>query len=112
MLNVNVSLSVSDSVSTFLWILCGELYNNVSLYSCYPGFLAFVKQMEWVRSQWAAAEAENIRLQGELDEALKTMAKWENKFAHVRKLLDGEKRERNIILKKYNDLVRYTYSRS
>lgn len=62
--------------------------------------------MEWVRSQWAAAEAENIRLQGELDEALKTMAKWEGKFAHVRKLLDGEKRERNIILKKYNDLVR------
>ncbi|XP_045773281.1 rac GTPase-activating protein 1-like [Maniola jurtina] len=67
-------------------------------------FLAFLKQMDWVRTQWAAAEAENVRLQGELDEALKTLSKWENKFAHVRKLLDGEKRERNIVLKKYNDL--------
>ncbi|XP_039753641.1 rac GTPase-activating protein 1-like [Pararge aegeria] len=67
-------------------------------------FLAFLKQMDWVRTQWAAAEAENARLQGELDEALKTLSKWENKFAHVRKLLDGEKRERNIVLKKYNDL--------
>lgn len=85
-----------------LLLYCTKTYwNNVYC----PGFLAFVKQMEWVRSQWAAAEAENIRLQGELDEALKTMAKWEGKFAHVRKLLDGEKRERNIILKKYNDLV-------
>ncbi|XP_052741230.1 rac GTPase-activating protein 1 [Bicyclus anynana] len=67
-------------------------------------FLAFLKQMDWVRTQWAAAEAENVRLQGELDEALKTLSKWENKFTHVRKLLDGEKRERNIVLKKYNDL--------
>ncbi|XP_075978175.1 rac GTPase-activating protein 1-like isoform X2 [Anticarsia gemmatalis] len=67
-------------------------------------FLAFVKQMEWVRGQWAAAEAESARLQSELDEALRTLAKWEAKFAHVRKLLDGEKRERNIVLKKYSEL--------
>ncbi|XP_004925178.1 rac GTPase-activating protein 1 isoform X1 [Bombyx mori] len=67
-------------------------------------FLAFLKQMEWVRCQWAAAESEAVRLQSELDEALKTLGKWESKFAHVRKLLDGEKRERNIILKKYNEL--------
>ncbi|KAL0883417.1 hypothetical protein ABMA27_016801 [Loxostege sticticalis] len=67
-------------------------------------FLAFVKQMEWVRSQWAAAEAEASRLQVELDEAHKTLSKWEAKFAHVRKLLDGEKRERNIVLKKYSEL--------
>lgn len=63
--------------------------------------------MEWVRTQWAAAEAEAARLQTELDEALKTLSKWEAKFAHVRKLLDGEKRERNIILKKYNELVSF-----
>lgn len=61
--------------------------------------------MEWVRGQWAAAEAESVRLQSELDEALRTLAKWEAKFAHVRKLLDGEKRERNIVLKKYSELV-------
>lgn len=61
--------------------------------------------MEWVRGQWAAAEAESARLQAELDEALRTLAKWEAKFAHVRKLLDGEKRERNIVLKKYSELV-------
>lgn len=61
--------------------------------------------MEWVRSQWAAAEAEASRLQVELDEAHKTLSKWEAKFAHVRKLLDGEKRERNIVLKKYSELV-------
>lgn len=67
-------------------------------------FLAFLKQMEWVRGQWAAAEAESLRLQSELDEALRTLAKWEAKFAHVRKLLDGEKRERNIVLKKYSEL--------
>ncbi|XP_047533237.1 rac GTPase-activating protein 1 [Vanessa atalanta] len=67
-------------------------------------FLAFVKQMEWVRTQWASAEAEAARLQTELDEALRTLAKWEAKFAHVRKLLDGEKRERNIVMKKYNEL--------
>ncbi|CAH0715793.1 unnamed protein product, partial [Brenthis ino] len=67
-------------------------------------FLAFVKQMEWVRTQWAAAEAEANRLQTELDEALKTLAKWEAKFAHVRKLLDSEKRERNIVMKKYKEL--------
>ncbi|KAM3962619.1 rac GTPase-activating protein 1 [Aphomia sociella] len=67
-------------------------------------FLAFVKQMEWVRSQWAAAETEAMRLQSELDEALRTLSKWEAKFAHVRKLLDGEKRERNIVLKKCNEL--------
>lgn len=67
-------------------------------------FLAFLKQMEWVRGQWAAAEAESARLQAELDEALRTLAKWESKFAHVRKLLDGEKRERNIVLKKYSEL--------
>ncbi|XP_028163597.1 rac GTPase-activating protein 1-like isoform X3 [Ostrinia furnacalis] len=67
-------------------------------------FLAFVKQMEWVRSQWASAEAEAARLQTELDEAHKTLSKWEAKFAHVRKLLDGEKRERNIVLKKYSEL--------
>ncbi|XP_049872996.1 rac GTPase-activating protein 1-like [Pectinophora gossypiella] len=67
-------------------------------------FLAFVKQMEWVRSQWASAEAEAIRLQTELDEALRSLAKWESKFAHVRKLLDSEKRERNVVLKKYNEL--------
>ncbi|CAH0398491.1 unnamed protein product [Chilo suppressalis] len=66
-------------------------------------FLAFVKQMDWVRSQWAQAEAEAVRLQTELDEVYKTHAKCEAKFAHVRKLLDGEKRERNIIMKKYND---------
>lgn len=68
-------------------------------------FLAFVKQMEWVRTQWAAAEAEASRLQTELDEALKTLSKWEAKFAHVRKLLDSEKRERNIVMKKYKELV-------
>ncbi|XP_026734628.1 rac GTPase-activating protein 1-like [Trichoplusia ni] len=67
-------------------------------------FLAFLKQMEWVRGQWAAAEAEASRLQSELDEALRTLSKWEAKFAHVRKLLDGEKRERNIVLKKYSEL--------
>ncbi|XP_041978774.1 rac GTPase-activating protein 1 [Aricia agestis] len=67
-------------------------------------FLAFLKQMEWVRTQWAAAEAEASRLQTELDEALKTLTKWEAKFAHVRKLLDGEKRERNVVMKKYNEL--------
>ncbi|KAI5646644.1 rhoGAP domain-containing protein [Phthorimaea operculella] len=67
-------------------------------------FLAFVKQMEWVRAQWAAAEAESARLQTELDEALRSLAKWESKFAHVRKLLDSEKRERNIVLKKYSEL--------
>ncbi|KAJ8731601.1 hypothetical protein PYW07_004765 [Mythimna separata] len=67
-------------------------------------FLAFLKQMEWVRGQWAAAEKEAARIQSELDEALRTLAKWEAKFAHVRKLLDGEKRERNIVLKKYNEL--------
>ncbi|XP_050675782.1 rac GTPase-activating protein 1 [Leptidea sinapis] len=67
-------------------------------------FLAFLKQVEWVRSQWAAAEAESIRLQAELDEALHALGKWEAKFANVRKLLDGEKRERKILLKKYNDL--------
>lgn len=61
--------------------------------------------MEWVRTQWAAAEAEANRLQTELDEALKTLAKWEAKFAHVRKLLDSEKRERNIVMKKYKELV-------
>jgi hypothetical protein len=61
--------------------------------------------MEWVRSQWASAEAEAVRLQTELDEAHKTLSKWEAKFAHVRKLLDGEKRERNIVLKKYSELV-------
>lgn len=72
----------------------------------FADFLAFLKQMEWVRCQWAAAESEAVRLQSELDEALKTLGKWESKFAHVRKLLDGEKRERNIILKKYNELVR------
>ncbi|VVD02019.1 unnamed protein product [Leptidea sinapis] len=52
-------------------------------------FLAFLKQVEWVRSQWAAAEAESIRLQAELDEALHALGKWEAKFANVRKLLDG-----------------------
>ncbi|KOB68463.1 Tumbleweed [Operophtera brumata] len=67
-------------------------------------FLAFIKQMEWVRGQWASAEAEAVRLQSELDEALRTLSKWEAKFAHVRKLLDGEKRERNIVLKKYSEL--------
>ncbi|XP_072948982.1 rac GTPase-activating protein 1-like isoform X2 [Epargyreus clarus] len=67
-------------------------------------FLAFLKQMEWVRTQWASAEAEAARLQTELDDALKTLSKWEAKFAHVRKLLDGEKRERNIVMKKYNEL--------
>lgn len=67
-------------------------------------FLAFLKQMEWVRGQWSSAEAEAARLQAELDEALRTLSKWETKFAHVRKLLDSEKRERNIILKKYNEL--------
>ncbi|XP_047030299.1 rac GTPase-activating protein 1-like isoform X1 [Helicoverpa zea] len=67
-------------------------------------FLAFLKQMEWVRGQWAAAEKEAARIQAELDEALRTLAKWEAKFAHVRKLLDGEKRERNIVLKKYSEL--------
>ncbi|XP_073956988.1 rac GTPase activating protein tumbleweed [Choristoneura fumiferana] len=67
-------------------------------------FLAFVKQMEWVRSQWASAEAEAVRLQTELDEALRTLSKWEAKFSHVRKLLDGEKRERNIVMKKYSEL--------
>ncbi|KAJ2948903.1 hypothetical protein O0L34_g5835 [Tuta absoluta] len=67
-------------------------------------FLAFIKQMEWVRAQWAAAEAESARLQTELDEALRSLAKWESKFAHVRKLLDSEKRERNIVLKKYSEL--------
>ncbi|XP_026327515.1 rac GTPase-activating protein 1-like [Hyposmocoma kahamanoa] len=67
-------------------------------------FLAFVKQMEWVRCQWAAAEAESARLQTELDEALRALGKWESKFAHVRKLLDSEKRERNVVLKKYSEL--------
>ncbi|XP_061383759.1 rac GTPase-activating protein 1 [Danaus plexippus] len=67
-------------------------------------FLAFVKQMEWVRTQWATAEAEARRLQTELDEALNKLEKWEAKFAHVRKLLDGEKRERNVVMKKYNEL--------
>lgn len=62
--------------------------------------------MDWVRNQWAQAEAEAARLQTELDEALRTLSKWEAKFAHVRKLLDGEKRERNVVLKKYNELVR------
>lgn len=70
-------------------------------------FLAFIKQMEWVRGQWAAAEAESRRLQTELDEALRTLSKWEAKFSHVRKLLDGEKRERNTVLKKYSELVSY-----
>lgn len=63
--------------------------------------------MEWVRSQWASAEAEAARLQTELDEALRTLSKWEAKFSHVRKLLDGEKRERNIVMKKYSELVSY-----
>ncbi|KAL4705897.1 hypothetical protein ACJJTC_017479 [Scirpophaga incertulas] len=67
-------------------------------------FLAFVKQMDWVRNQWAIAEAEAVRLQTELDEAHKTLARWEAKFAHVRRLLDGEKKERNIVLKKYSEL--------
>ncbi|CAH4028588.1 rac GTPase-activating protein 1-like isoform X2 [Pieris brassicae] len=67
-------------------------------------FLAYVKQTEWVRQQWAASEAEAARLQTELDEALRTLSKWEAKFAHVRKMLDGEKRERNIVLKKYNEV--------
>ncbi|XP_026761784.2 rac GTPase-activating protein 1-like [Galleria mellonella] len=67
-------------------------------------FRAFVKHIEWVRTQWAAAETEAMRLQSELDEALRTLSKWEAKFAHVRKLLDGEKRERNIVLKKCNEL--------
>ncbi|XP_053609248.1 rac GTPase-activating protein 1-like isoform X1 [Plodia interpunctella] len=67
-------------------------------------FLAFAKQMEWVRSQWASAQAEAVRLQTELDEALRKLEKWEAKFTHVRKLLDGEKRERNIVLKKYSEL--------
>lgn len=58
-----------------------------------------------MRGQWAAAEAESLRLQKELDAALGKLEKWETKFAHVRKLLDGEKRERNIVLKKYNELV-------
>ncbi|CAK1579962.1 unnamed protein product [Parnassius mnemosyne] len=66
-------------------------------------FLAFLKQIEWVRCQWAAAEAEAVRLQKELDEAHRTLAKSEAKFAHVRKMLDGEKREKNIYLKKYNE---------
>lgn len=61
--------------------------------------------MEWVRTQWGAAEAEAVRLQTELDSALAKLEKWEAKFAHVRKLLDGEKRERNIIMKKYNEQV-------
>ncbi|XP_059058521.1 rac GTPase-activating protein 1-like [Achroia grisella] len=67
-------------------------------------FYAFVKHVEWVRTQWAASEAETIRLQSELDEALRTLSKWEAKFSHVRKLLDSEKRERNIVLKKCNEL--------
>lgn len=58
-----------------------------------------------MRGQWGAAEAEARRLQSELDESLRTLAKWEAKFSHVRKLLDGEKREKNIVLKKYNELV-------
>ncbi|CAH2048377.1 unnamed protein product, partial [Iphiclides podalirius] len=66
-------------------------------------FLAFLKQIEWARSQWASAEAEANRLQKELDEAHRTLAKSEAKFAHVRKMLDGEKREKNIYLKKYNE---------
>lgn len=65
--------------------------------------------MEWVRGQWSSAEAESVRLQSELDEALRTLSKWEAKFAHVRKLLDGEKRERNIVLKKYSELVSLFY---
>lgn len=67
-------------------------------------FLEFAKQMEWVRSKWAAAEAEAARLQTELDSTLSKLEKWEAKFAHVRKLLDGEKRERNVVLKKYSEL--------
>ncbi|CAG4940509.1 unnamed protein product [Parnassius apollo] len=66
-------------------------------------FLAFLKQIEWVRCQWAAAEAEAARLQKELDEAHRILAKSEAKFAHVRKILDAEKREKNIYLKKYNE---------
>lgn len=61
--------------------------------------------MEWVRVQWGAAEAEAARLQTELDAALSKLEKWEAKFAHVRKLLDGEKRERNMVLRKYSELV-------
>ncbi|KAG6449021.1 hypothetical protein O3G_MSEX005828 [Manduca sexta] len=67
-------------------------------------FLAFLKQIEWLQSQRASAEAEAARLQAELDEAHRTITKSETKFAHVRKLLDSEKRERNIIMKKYNEL--------
>ncbi|CAG4955867.1 unnamed protein product [Colias eurytheme] len=78
-----------------------NVLNDSSTEEC---FLAFLKQMEWVRNQWAAAETEAVRLQTELDEALRTLSKWEAKFAHVRKLLDEEKRERNIVLKKYNEL--------
>lgn len=55
--------------------------------------------------QWAAAEAEAARLQTELDAALSKLDKWEAKFSHVRRLLDGEKRERNHVLRKYNELV-------
>lgn len=73
------------------------------------GFLAYVKQTEWMRQQWAASEGEAARLQTELDEALRTLSKWEAKFAHVRKMLDGEKRERNIVLKKYNEVVRVVF---
>lgn len=55
--------------------------------------------------QWAAAEAEAARLQTELDAALSKLEKWEAKFVHVRKLLDGEKMERNMVLRKYSELV-------
>ncbi|KPJ16550.1 Rac GTPase-activating protein 1 [Papilio machaon] len=66
-------------------------------------FLSFLSQMQWVMNQWATAEAEAVRLQKELDEAHRTLTKSEAKFAHVRKMLDGEKREKNIYLKKYNE---------
>ncbi|XP_068633365.1 rac GTPase-activating protein 1 [Battus philenor] len=66
-------------------------------------FLAFIKQVEWLRSQWEASQAEAVRLQKELDEAHRIITKSEAKFAHVRKMLDGEKREKNIYLKKYNE---------
>lgn len=97
--------------------LCVTVVNNDNDYSkimiriiklncwCSLGFLAFLKQMEWVRAQWATAQAEAVRLQTELDDALRKLEKWEAKFSHVRKLLDGEKRERNIVLKKYSELV-------
>lgn len=65
--------------------------------------------MQWVMNQWATAEAEAVRLQKELDEAHRTLTKSEAKFAHVRKMLDGEKREKNIYLKKYNEQVSFFF---